>query len=170
MPYRQRKRRRGATGDFNLESLQKQSFREWFQLRRVCWDSEFRNINSREAMLSWYRSNRESFDTMRTATDGFALGHGPAERHPGWWHSTGFPQFGPRLIVDRARLDQQIERINSGVLRQRDSFSESRDLADCIAYSIPLRNFPDGFETSVDLLERNGLLDSEEIEILNQHE
>ena len=152
----------------SLDVLRKQSFREWFLLCCGHWDARFRSINSRAAMLEWYSANCELFDTMRTATSVFTLGHRAGSRHPGWWHVVGFPQFGPRLLVDPEQAEGRIERIKEGVLRQRDSFSESGDLLERISYSIPLRNFPDGFEAAPDYLARNGVLDFEETELLNR--
>jgi hypothetical protein len=180
MPYKTRKRRRNF-GDFDLDALRKQSFPEWWALLCGHWQREFRTISNREAMLAWYLENKQAFDCLHPQPS-IEPGHRPGERHSGWWFSIGFLEHGPRLIANPEQVEQRIGRILSGHWLPSESFHKQSDqliknwiagrmlteteLRDHVSLCVPARNFPDGFETSREFLERCKLLTADEESIL----
>ena len=98
----------------------------------------------------------------------------PGERHAGWWFVDGFPQHGPRLVASAELTDRTIQHHLDGWLvhpcghdaaddhvierwNRRDMPSES-ELRRLHSVSVPLRDFPDGWESSAEYLTRHSLL------------
>jgi len=173
MPAKERKRRRGSAS-FNLHTLE---FMERFSLWCGQWESNFRDIISRKAMIDWYLANREVFDAIQQPGDTLK-GHRPGERHAGWWYTTAFSNYGPRLVVDAECAEQAIQGHTDGWLVppagctdddeqiaerwKRGDMPREVELQRLHSVSVPMRDFPDGWETSIQYLERHQLIASAE--------
>jgi hypothetical protein len=181
MPYKARKRRRSFR-DYDLESRQKQSFCEWWILRCGHWDDAGDIINSREVMVNWYQANRDVFDRPATDAGLSKIGHGPGERHTGWWYTIGFPEYGPRLVVDPEAVEQHFKNQLYRRHVPRPSFHKNSDrlienwkagrmptegeLRKHNSWTIPNRLFPDGLESDQEYLERHNQIIEEEQNLL----
>jgi hypothetical protein len=182
MPYKQRRRRRGATGDYDLDSLRKQNFPEWWSLCCGHWRRQYHTINSRVALVRWYAANRSEFDQLHIPPKFGPGRQHPADRHAGQWFEELFPEYGPRLVVDPEQFEQRCRRILDGHWLPSHSFHKQSDrliknwksgrmpneteLRDHVSLCVPSRNFPDGFESSTEYLERHKLLTADEESLL----